>query len=136
MLTSSSAICVLRVAVLLCFFFRSLSSLPPSLFLSFPVCSPLFSSLCLLLLLPFYFLMLFLPLFLSSLRSPLPLFFFSFLCRSFFFFCAVHPLAFIARGCKCFPLQGRSNGRRDISRGHGPLITAFAAATVSPPATM
>jgi hypothetical protein len=45
-------------------------------------------------------------------------------------------LAFIARGCKRFPLQVRSNGRRDISRGHGPLITAFAAATVSPPATM
>jgi len=34
---------------------------------------------------------------------------------------AVHPLAFIARGCNRFPLQGRSNGRRDISRGIWPL---------------
>jgi len=52
------------------------------------------------------------------------------------FLCAVHPLAFIARGCKRFPLQGRSNGWKDISRGHGPLITTFATTTVSPPATM
>ena len=34
---------------------------------------------------------------------------------------AVHPLAFRATGCKSFPLQGRSNGRRDISRGTWPL---------------
>ena len=36
-------------------------------------------------------------------------------------FGAEHPLAFIARGCNCFPLQGRNNGRRDISRGTWPL---------------
>jgi len=70
-------------------FFCSLSSL--SLFLSFPVCSPLstFFSCCL-----FFFL-----------RSPFLCFLFLTFPLSLFFFllhCSVPPLAFIARGCRRF----------------------------------
>jgi len=120
--------------VFLCFFFSfTLLSLSLSLFLSFPVCSPLFSSLCFLLLLLFF----------SFLRSSSLCFLFftfpspsvfSFLCLVpfFFSFCSVHPLAFIARGCTRFHLllQGQSNGRRaswwrEVSAmKHAPLIEA------------
>ena len=49
MLTSSSAISASGCYVTLCFFVHSPLSLSLSLFLSFPVCSPLFSPLCFLL---------------------------------------------------------------------------------------
>jgi len=118
-------------------FFRSFQKISHPLFspspfvLSFPFCPPpVFSSS------PLSFL--FSPLSRSFSPVFLPLVLFSFPLYVVFLppLCAVHPLAFIARECKRFPLQGRSNGRRDISRGHGPLITAFPAATVSPPAAM
>jgi len=78
----SSAICV-RCFGLLCvpLFFVQLTSLPLSLFLSFPVCSPLSSSFCSLLLLPFllsYALPSSVSLFLTF---PSPSVFFSILCR-------------------------------------------------------
>ena len=104
--------------------FPSSSRLLPVFYLFFPFSPPLFSpcSFCPCSPLLFFFILSRFPhcLVLSS-------FFLSFspsvscLFRSLPSLGAVHPLAFIARGCNRFPLQGRSNGRRDISRGIWPL---------------
>jgi hypothetical protein len=78
-------------------------------------------------------------LFISSLVFPLSrcLFFFPLLFPSlFFFFVAVHPLAFIARRCKRFLCRDGVTAGEISAVEHGLLITAFAAATVSPSAAM
>jgi len=136
MVLTSSAICVLCFRLLKCssvfFFVHS----PLSLSFSFSFFSRLLSSILLSLLSS-------LTAFFSFLRSSSLCFLFftfpspsvfSFLCLVpfFFSFCSVHPLAFIARGCRRFHLflQGQSNGRRaswwrEISAmKHAPLIEA------------
>jgi len=118
-LTMALAVLV-RLSPLL-FFFLSFPSGFPSRFL-------LFSPLCLYPALHLFPCLS--PLSLSFfLSSVIPLFL-------FFFFVAVHPLAFIARRCKRFLCRDGVTAGEISAVEHGLLITAFAAATVSPSAAM